>query len=199
MTRKDKMSSSAVYILSTLAEAYKGELAKRIIEVIAERDQATDAEIAEVLGENESEIRKIIWVLSTEGLLISRKVVSDTGWITFYWVLPIEQVDGIILGLYRKIIDRLEKRIEYESQNIFYWCGDPEHPKYTFSEAADLMFRCKICGKTLLPYDNTKLIAALTWVLSEMKKIYQNYFETIEVKEEKEEKIERKEDMKQTQ
>lgn len=192
---KDELSTSAVYILSILAEAYKGELARRIIEVIAEKGQATDAEIAEVLGESESDIRKIIWVLSTEGLLISKKVVSDTGWITFYWVLPIEQVDGIILGLYRKIIDRLEKRIEYESQNIFYWCGDPEHPKYTFSEAADLMFRCKVCGKTLLPYDNTKLIASMSWVLSELKKIYQRYFETVEVTEEEAEK----EDLKQMQ
>ena len=193
--KKDAVFTSAVFVLSTLAEAYKGELAKRIIEVIAEKGQTTDAEIAEVLGESESEIRKIIWILSTEGLLISKKVVSDTGWITFYWVLPIEQVDGIILGLYRKIIDRLEKRIEYESQNIFYWCGDPNHPKYTFSEAADLMFRCKLCGKTLLPYDNTKLIASLSWALAELKKIYQGYFETVEIKEEDLEK----EDMKQPQ
>lgn len=193
--KKNAVFASAVFVLSTLAEAYKGELAKRIIEVIAEKGQTTDAEIAEILGESESEIRKIIWILSTEGLLISKKVVSDTGWITFYWVLPIEQVDGIILGLYRKIIDRLEKRIEYESQNIFYWCGDPNHPKYTFSEAADLMFKCKLCGKTLLPYDNTKLIAALSWALAELKKIYQGYFETVEIKEEDLEK----EDMKQSQ
>ncbi len=179
--KKEDMYSSAVYVLATLAEAYKGELARRIIEVIAEKEQATDSEIAEELEVSESDIRKVIWVLSTEGLLISKKVVSETGWITFYWVLPIEQVDGIILGLYRKIIDRLEKRIEYESQNIFYWCGDKTHPRYTFSEAADMMFRCNKCGRTLMPYDNAKLIASLSWILAEMKKIYENYFEKVEV------------------
>ncbi len=182
--KEEDMHSSAVYVLATLAEAYKGELARRIIEAIARKGQATDAEIAEELEMSESEIRKVIWVLSTEGLLISKKVVSETGWITFYWVLPIEQVDGIILGLYRKIIDRLEKRIEYESQNIFYWCGDKSHSRYTFSEAADMMFRCNKCGRTLMPYDNAKLMASLSWALAEMKKIYENYFEKVEVSRE---------------
>jgi hypothetical protein len=32
-----------------------------------------------------------------------------------------------------------------------------------------------------MPYDNAKLIASLSWALSELKKIYENYFEKVEV------------------
>jgi transcription initiation factor TFIIE subunit alpha len=175
---EDELLSSAIHVLSTIAGAIAGELGSSIIKVIGEKGQATDEEIAEYLGVSESEIRKIIWVLSTEGLVKSKKEVSESGWITFYWTLPVDQVDGIILGLYRKIMDRLEKRIEYESQNIFYWCGVREHRRYTFSEATDLLYRCGECGRTLMPYDNTKLIAALKYVLSRMRKIYEEYFKT---------------------
>ena len=173
---------SRIYALSLLAKAYKGELAGRIIEYVARKGEATDSEIAKALKVSEGEVRRIIWVLSTEGLLHSRKTVSETGWMTFYWTVPLDQVDGIILKLYRRIIDRLEKRLEYESQNIFYWCGNPEHPRYTFSEAAEKLFKCEICGKTLMPYDNAELVAALSWVTSEMKKIMLKYTEIMKEK-----------------
>lgn len=173
---EDDIYQSAVYVLASLAEAYKGKDARRIIEVIAEHGEITDNEISEILGIDENEVRRIIWVLAGEGLVASKRVTSDTGWITFYWVLPINQVDGILISLYKKIIDRLETKLEYESNNVFYWCMTEGHDRYTFSEAADLMFKCPVCGKTLMPYDNSKLVAALSWAISEMKKILNNYF-----------------------
>jgi len=180
----NEIYKSAVYVLASLAESYKGNDARRIIEIIAEKGEITDNEISEILGMDENEVRRIIWVLAGEGLVASKRVTSDTGWITFYWVLPINQVDGILLSLYKKIIDRLETKLEYESNNVFYWCMTEGHDRYTFSEAADLMFKCPVCGKTLMPYDNSKLIAALSWAISEMKKILSNYFKEEEIEEE---------------
>jgi len=180
----DETYKSAVYVLASLAESYKGKDARRIIEIIAEKGEITDNEISEILGMDENEVRRIIWVLAGEGLVASKRVTSDTGWITFYWVLPINQVDGILLSLYKKIIDRLETKLEYESNNVFYWCMTEGHDRYTFSEAADLMFKCPVCGKTLMPYDNSKLIAALSWAISKMKKILSNYFKEEEIEEE---------------
>jgi transcription initiation factor TFIIE subunit alpha len=181
---EDEAYKSAVYVLASLAESYKGRDARRIIDIIAEKGEITDSEISEILGMDENEVRRIIWVLAGEGLVSSKRVTSDTGWITFYWVLPINQVDGILISLYKKIIDRLETKLEYESNNVFYWCMTEGHDRYTFSEAADLMFKCPVCGKTLMPYDNSKLIAALSWAISEMKKILNNYFKEEEIEEE---------------
>jgi len=174
---EDELHASGVYVLSQLAEVFGGELGRKIIEVLGELGEATDTQISEYLGVPEGEVRKVIWILSSEGLIISRKSVSETGWITFYWVLPLDQVDGIILGLYRRIIERIEEKIEYESQNIFYWCGTKGHERYTFAEAADIMFRCEKCGKTLMPFDNTKIITALKWVLGKLKRIQHTYFD----------------------
>ncbi len=173
---EEEFHKSGVYVLAKIAEVFGGELGRKIVEVLGELGEATDAQIAEYLGVSEGEVRKVIWVLSSEGLIISRKSVSETGWITFYWVLPLDQIDGIILGLYRRIIERIEEKINYESQNIFYWCGTPGHERYTFAEAADIMFKCAKCGKTLMPFDNAKIISALKWVLGELKKIYHGYF-----------------------
>lgn len=167
---------SAVYVLSKLAKALRGEVGVKIIETMATKGEVTDKEIADSLGMSEAEVRKILWHLHDEGIVVFKKVTGQTGWISFYWTLPTDQVDGILLLLYRRVIDRIEKRLEYERQNIFYWCGAEEHPKYTFSEASDQMFKCEKCGKMLIPIDNTKLITALSWALSELKKIYKMYF-----------------------
>lgn len=172
---------SAIYAFKRIVEAYKGQLAGKIVEALARYGELTDNEIAEKVDADDAEVRRIIWVLASEGLLISKKVVNDTGWITFFWKLPIDQVDGLILSLYRRIIDRLEKKLEYETSNIFYWCMDKNHERLTFSEAVDNMFKCPVCGKTLMPYDNSELIAAIKYSIGEMKRVLNEYF--MEVKE----------------
>ncbi|HIQ12908.1 MAG TPA: hypothetical protein EYH44_00755 [Thermoprotei archaeon] len=172
---------SAIYAFKKIVEAYKGQLAGKIVEALARYGELTDNEIAERVDADDSEVRRIIWVLAGEGLLISKKVVNDTGWITFFWKLPLDQVDGLILSLYRRIIDRLEKKLEYETSNIFYWCMDRNHERLTFSEAVDNMFKCPVCGKTLMPYDNSELIAAIKYSIGEMKRFMNEYF--MEVKE----------------
>ncbi len=168
--------NSAVYVYKKIVEAYKGPLAGKIIEVLAEHGELTEDELAEKVGADEAEVRRVIWVLASEGLIVSKKVVNETGWITFYWQLPLDQVDGLVLGLYRHIIDRLEEKLRYETENIFYWCMDPNHSRLTFSEATENMFRCPVCGKTLMPYDNSELIAAIKYCISEMRKIMKDYF-----------------------
>ncbi len=186
MSRGDKSKEklddkeSAIYAFKKIVEAYKGPLAGKIVEALARYGELTDNEIAERVDADDAEVRRIIWVLASEGLLISKKVVNDTGWITFFWKLPLDQVDGLVLSLYRRIIDRLEKKLEYESSNIFYWCMDKNHERLTFSEAVDNMFKCPVCDKTLMPYDNSELIAAIKYSISEMKRIMNEYFKEVE-------------------
>ncbi len=175
--------SSAIYAFKKIVEAYKGPLAGKIVEALATYGELTDNELAEKVDADDSEVRRIIWVLASEGLLISKRVVNDTGWITFFWKLPLDQIDGLVMSLYRRIIDRLEKKLEYETSNIFYWCMDKNHDRLTFSEAVDNMFKCPVCGKTLMPYDNSELVAAIKYSISEMKRIMNEYFKESVVEE----------------
>jgi len=138
--------NSAVYVYKKIVEAYKGPLAGKIIEVLAEHGELTEDELAEKVGADEAEVRRVIWVLASEGLIVSH------------------------------IIDRLEEKLRYETENIFYWCMDPNHSRLTFSEATENMFRCPVCGKTLMPYDNSELLAAIKYCISEMRKIMKDYF-----------------------
>ncbi len=181
--------SSATYVYKKIVEAFQGPLAGKIIEVLAEYGELTEDELAEKVGVDESEVRRVMWVLAQEGLITSKKVVNETGWMTFYWQLPLTQIDGTVLGLYRRVIDRLEEKLRYESENtMFYWCMNPDHDRYNLLEAAEYMYKCPICGKPLIPHDNSELIAALKYCISEMKKILNNYFVEERIQEEEEKK-----------
>lgn len=161
-----------------LASVYGGEIGERIVEYLIENGEAADEKIAEDLQLQVGSTRKVLYVLQDKGVVSSRIERSpETGWITYFWYVPLDQMEGLTINIKRRIIGRLEKRLEYESNNVFYWCATPGDPKLTFSEAVDNLFRCPKCGKHLKPYDNSKLIAALKWVASKLKKEVETTFE----------------------
>ncbi len=160
-----------VYILKKLAGILLGKNGEIIVDTLAEKGEVKDDELSRAVGMNENEVRRILWKLSDYTIVSTRKVInSETGWITYYWYLPLDQAPGILYNVINRIIDRLECRLEYEKNNIFFWCGNVNCPKYTFDEATELIFRCKRCGKALKPYDNSRLIEALNWMIKELKK-----------------------------
>lgn len=161
-----------ILILAELAEIFTGKVGKQIVYSIAERKFIGDDKLSSLLEMNENEVRKILWKLSDHTIVTTRKEVdSESGWISYYWYLPINQAKGLLYNIVNVIIQRLDKKLEYERNNVFYWCGSRNCPRYTFDESTELLFKCPICGKSLKPYDNSELIAALTWIIGKLKKI----------------------------
>lgn len=156
--------------VAKLAELLVGEVGREIVEYLLDKGESTDEEISKDLSVQIGVVRKSLYGLHDKNIVSSRlERNSATGWITYYWYVPLDQIDGIIYNIKRRIMERLEARLEYESKNVFYWCGNKNCPKLTFSEAVDGLFRCPVCGRHLKPHDNSKLIAALKWTLSELK------------------------------
>jgi len=121
---------------------------------------------------SENEVRRILWRLSDHTLVTTRKEVnSESGWITYYWQLPLEQAKGILYNIVNEVAEKLEKKLEYERGNIFFWCGREGCPRYTFDKATELMFRCGSCGDPLKPFDNSELVAALTWMIGRLRRV----------------------------
>lgn len=162
-----------------MARLYGGDIGGSIVAVLLRKGEATDEELAKALNMPVGDVRKIIYVLSSKAVISSRMERDpNTGWITYYWYVPLDQAEGLLFNIKRRVLDRLEKRLEYESNNVFYWCGNKEMhcPKLTFTNAVDTLFRCPNCNAHLKPYDNSELIAALTWAISKLKSELEDRF-----------------------
>jgi len=160
-----------IQILAELAEIFTGKTGKQIVYSIAEKKLVGDDKLSSILGMNENEVRRILWKLSDHTIVTTRKEVdSESGWISYYWYLPTSQAKGLLYNIINDLTQKLEKRLEYERNNVFYWCGGKNCPRYTFDESTEFLFKCPICGKPLKPFDNSELIAALTWITGKLKK-----------------------------
>jgi len=166
-------------IFLKLARLYGGEMGEAIVSVLLRREEATDEELAKALRMPVGDVRKIIYILNSKAIISSRMERDpNTGWITYYWYVPLDQAEGLLYNIKRRVLERLEKRLEYEKNNVFYWCGNKEQhcPKLTFNDAVDTLFRCPKCNAHLKPYDNSELIAALTWAISKLKSELEDHF-----------------------
>jgi len=140
-----------------------GDEAAQIVKVLMEKEEATDEEIASKTGINLNQVRKILYRLYNHSLVSLRWTRDDkTGWFTFYWRLQPSQLDGFIINQKKRILEKLEIRLEYEKSHDFYHCGTPGCRRLTFEEAVETVFRCPTCGKPLQHQDNSKIIEVLT-------------------------------------
>lgn len=161
-----------VYILKKLAYILLDKKGELVVDALAEKGAIKDDELSKTLRMNENEVRRILWKLADYTIVSTRREVNnETGWITYYWYLSLDQAQGILYNITNRILDRLKYRLEYEKSNVFFWCMNAKCPRSTFDEATELMFRCRYCGRTLKPYDNSKLIEAINWMISELTKL----------------------------
>ena len=157
-------------ILEFVAYVVGGEEAVAIIRVLADRE-LSDEEISKRTGLKEDIVRRTLYKLH-QGLVVNlrRERDEETGRFKFFWSLNMDQIEGLISGWKRKILQKLEAKLEYERSNQFYYCGTPGCRRYTFDEASDSFFRCPRCGQPLELFDNEKIIEALEAKIEQIRK-----------------------------
>ncbi len=166
-------------VFHRLAKVYAGEVGEKIMAYLLRKGEATDEDVSKALSLPISEVRKVLYTFSDKAIISSRMERDiNTGWITYYWYVPLKQLEGILYNIKKRVLERLEKRLEYESTNVFYWCGHREKHcrKMTFGQAVDDLFRCPTCGAQLKPHDNSQLITALKWSISKLKSDLREHF-----------------------
>jgi transcription initiation factor TFIIE subunit alpha len=108
-------------------------------------------------------VRKILYKLYDHSLVSLRRTRDPkTGWFIFHWRLQPDQLEGFILSQKRRVLEKLDIRLEYEKNHDFYCCGTPGCKRIPFEEAVELVFRCPTCGKPLMHYDNERILESLT-------------------------------------
>ncbi|MEM3596597.1 MAG: transcription factor [Candidatus Bathyarchaeia archaeon] len=154
-----------------VAQALGEEEAVKLIEILKDCDEITDDEIANKTGIRLNTVRKILYKLYDHSLVSLRRTRDPkTGWFIFHWKLQPNQLEGFILSQKRRVLEKLNIRLEYEKNHDFYYCSTVGCRRIPFEEAVELVFRCPTCGKPLMYYDNDKIVNALTRKVEQLRK-----------------------------
>jgi len=157
--------------LTKVAEVFGREEAVQIIETLKGVNEITDDEISSQTGIRLNSVRKILYKLYDHSLVALRRSRDEnTGWFIFHWRLQPDQLEGFILNQKRRVLEKLEARLEYERGHDFYYCYTPKCLRVPFEEAVELVFRCPTCNKPMMHFDNNRLIEALNKKMGELRK-----------------------------
>jgi transcription initiation factor TFIIE subunit alpha len=157
--------------LLKVATALGDEEAVKLIEILKNPEEITDDEIANKTGIRLNSVRKILYRLYDHSLVSLRRTRDPkTGWFIFHWKLQPDQLEGFILSQKRRVLEKLNTRLEFEKNHDFFFCYTAGCKRVPFEEAVELVFRCQTCGKPLMHYENDKILQALTKKVEALRK-----------------------------
>ncbi len=157
--------------LNKVAETFGSEDAVQIIGTLKGANEITDDEIAFQTGIRLNFVRKILYKLYDHSLVALRRSRDEnTGWFVFHWRLQPDQLDGFITNQKRRILEKLENRLEHEKNHEFYYCSTTGCKRTPFEEAVELVFRCPTCNKLMMHFDNKKIVEVLNVKIGELRK-----------------------------
>ena len=158
-------------ILLKIAEALGEEEALKLIEILKDSEETTDDEIANKTGIRLNSVRKILYKLYDHSLVsLRRNRDPKTGWFMFHWRLQPDQLEGFILSQKRRVLEKLNIRLEYEKNHDFYYCYTAGCKRVPFEDAVELVFRCQTCGKPLMHYNNDEILDVLSKKVGQLRK-----------------------------
>jgi len=134
-----------------------GEEYLKVARSLLKAEDATDEEIASSTGLRINMVRKVLYDLFGKSLITGIRVKDERkGWFVYRWRSRRDEVENFIEGQKKKISERLQQRLDYESSSDFYHCGNENCPRITFEDSLEAMFKCPSCGKVLNLKKNEK-------------------------------------------
>ena len=157
--------------LMKVASALGEEDAVKLIENLKNAEETTDDELASKTGIRLNSVRKILYKLYDHSLVSLRRTRDPkTGWFIFHWKLQPDQLEGFILSQKRRVLEKLNVRLEYETNHDFYYCNTAGCRRVTFEEAVEQVFHCNACGKALVHFENGRMVEKLAGKVGLLRK-----------------------------
>ena len=145
-----------------------GEDGVRIVENIP-RDEITDERLAEMTGISLNTVRRTLYLLYERRLAVyRRKRDPDSGWLTYLWQLCPENFDKALQSEAKRLLRKLEERLDYEKNNIFYACTDG-CARFIFDEATEANFICPFCQSSLEYMENAKVVETIERQINDLQ------------------------------
>jgi transcription initiation factor TFIIE subunit alpha len=163
--QQDNSEDSFVKIAALIG----GEEYLKVARALLHSEDATDEEIAAATGLRINIIRKVLYDMFGKALITGIRVKDEKkGWFVYRWRAKRDQVDNFIDNQKKKILDRLQKRLEYEHSSEFYHCGNSDCSNVKFDFAAEQFFKCSTCKEPLNMIDNSKVKEALRYKIEQI-------------------------------
>ena len=148
-----------------------GEDTVRVINVLERVDEITDTQIAEQTEIRLNMVRKALYRLYDHSLVALRQSRDkETGWFIYHWRLQPDQFAGFITHLKLHVLEKLEARLKYETNQEFYSCQTPGCKRFSFEEAFEFLFKCPACSKSMVYFNNDHIIETVTQKIKQIKK-----------------------------
>ncbi len=145
-----------------------GEDGVRIVENIP-CDEITDERLAEMTGISLNTVRRTLYLLYEHRLAVyRRKRDPDSGWLTYLWQLCPENFDKALQSEAKRLLRKLEERLDYEKNNIFYACTDG-CARFIFDEASEANFICPFCQSSLEYMENAKVVETIERQINDLQ------------------------------
>jgi transcription initiation factor TFIIE subunit alpha len=140
-------------------------------------DELTDQDIATQTGSDLNTVRRTLFTLY-EHRLASYVEERDkgTGWIVYRWHVDFSDIQRHVDEDARRLIARLQDRLEDELNNVYYTCEN-NCGRHVFAIASEYLFVCPLCNAALNYQDNAALIDALEQKIDELKADAQAIFD----------------------
>jgi len=130
------------------------EIIEKMLDKVPDKE-ITDEKIAEISGINLNLVRKTLYILYENHLaLYRRERDKDSGWLTYLWKLDLDNTGNMLKNETRKLIKKLERRLDFEN-NEFYICEEEPPHRLLFDYAMDSNFTCPVDGSPMAYYDNS--------------------------------------------
>ena len=142
----------------------------KVARSLLKTEDATDEEIASSTGLRINMVRRVLYDLFGKGLITGVRVKDERkGWFVYRWRSRRDEVENFIENQKKKILDRLQKRLDYENSSDFYHCGNEDCSRATFEDSLELFFKCPSCGQVLNLKKNDKIKKNFTKKIDQIK------------------------------
>ena len=163
----DKYEDPFVKISSMIG----GDEYLKVARSLLKSQDATDEEIASSTGLRINMVRKVLYDLFGKALITGIRVKDERkGWFVYRWRSRRDEVENFIENQKKKIVERLEQRLDYENSSEFWHCGNEDCSQIKTEDALELFYKCPSCGENLDIKHNDKVKKGFQKKIDEIRK-----------------------------
>jgi transcription initiation factor TFIIE subunit alpha len=123
--------------------------------------EVTDEKIAQATGVLLNIVRRTLFILYENRLAnYRRERDTDSGWLTYLWKLDLSNLNRQLDIEAKKLLKNLKTKLDFEEDKVFYLC-EKQDGRFLFEVAAELEFKCPLCGGDLIYQENESVIHGL--------------------------------------
>ena len=160
-------------LFEKIVRTLMGEDTVTVARYLLQNPDSTDEEISDDLNLNIKLVRNALFKLNEQSLARFRRIRNpETGYFVYYWTLESSKVYDLIRRRSTKIIRLLKERIEFESENLLYYCGNEDCTPVVLDVAYQNDFVCENCDQPLDQQDNELKIEFLENVIDALSESF---------------------------